>query len=51
MRTSILAGVSALALTAMPAFAQTAATTAAPNTKVAAADDAADDGEMMIVTG
>ena len=51
MRTSILAGVSALALTAMPAFAQTAATTAAPNAKVAAADDAADDGEMMIVTG
>ncbi len=53
MRTSILAGVSALALTAFPAFAQTteAAAPVAPTTKVAAADAADDDAEMMIVTG
>ncbi len=51
MRTSILAGVSALALTAMPAFAQSTTAPAAANTKVAAADDAEDPGEMMIVTG
>ena len=51
MRTSILAGVSALALTAAPALAQTAAAnTVAPATKVAAAV-AEDDGELMVVTG
>ena len=51
MRTSILAGVSALALTAAPALAQTAAAnTVAPAIKVAAAA-ADDDGELMIVTG
>ncbi|OYU15000.1 MAG: TonB-dependent receptor [Alphaproteobacteria bacterium PA4] len=54
MRTSILAGVSSLALIAIPAFAQTPApaTASAPATKTAAADAAAEDqGEMVVVTG
>ncbi|MEY2883834.1 MAG: hypothetical protein RL490_1558, partial [Pseudomonadota bacterium] len=54
MRTSILAGVSSLALIAIPAFAQTPApaTAQAPATKTAATDAAAEDeGEMVVVTG
>jgi outer membrane receptor for ferrienterochelin and colicin len=53
MRTSILAGVSSLALIAIPAFAQTPApATKAAATKVAATDAAGEDqGDLIVVTG